>query len=49
MARASFQNNSWDPCRLVRRMSEILQLQPGNLIHLPDEPAGVQIVTILAF
>jgi hypothetical protein len=26
---------------LVRRVSEILQLQPGNLIHLPDKPAGV--------
>jgi len=30
-----------DPCRLVRQVNKILQLQPGNLIHLPDEPAGV--------
>jgi hypothetical protein len=41
MARRHLRTDSVDPCRLVRRVSEILQLQPGNLIHLPDKPAGV--------
>jgi hypothetical protein len=39
MARHRLRTDSVDPCRLVRQVSEILQLQSGNLIHLPDEPA----------
>jgi len=33
-----------DPCRLARQVKEIPPLCApiaGNLIHLPDEPAGV--------
>jgi len=33
-----------DPCRLVRQVKEFVRwLQPGllELLHLPDEPAGV--------
>jgi hypothetical protein len=41
MARHRLRTDSVDPCRLVRQVSEIMQLQPGNLIHPPDEPAGV--------
>jgi hypothetical protein len=41
MARRRLRTDSVDPCRLVRRVSEILQLQPRNLIHLADKPAGV--------
>jgi len=30
-----------DPCRLVRHVNKIRWLQRHNLIHLPNEPAGV--------
>jgi hypothetical protein len=32
--------DSIDPCRLARQVNEILQLQPGNLIHLPTSRQG---------
>jgi hypothetical protein len=49
MARRRLRTDCIDPCRLVRRVSEILQLPPGNLIHLPDKPAGVLFIFFARF
>jgi len=40
MARHRWRMDSIDPCRLARQVNEILQLQPGNLIHLPTSRQG---------